>query len=164
MGNERLTTTAKARSLGVVLDDNMLFDVHVSEICRSSFIEECVIHRGRRLENISHGSQGNYYCTVRSDDVKVLKFRWNFVKTKATTPGNNIYTLLITFIAFTSFFSSKFKLYFSHTNSHITLGPPGGWLLLKCSAVGIGFNRAETNCGIARILGILLMNSCDTKI
>ena len=24
------------------------------------------------------------------------------------------------------------------------------------------FNEAETNCGIARILGILLMNSCDT--
>ena len=24
------------------------------------------------------------------------------------------------------------------------------------------FNGAETNCGIARILGILLMNSCDT--
>ena len=23
-------------------------------------------------------------------------------------------------------------------------------------------NGAETNCGIARILGILLMNSCDT--
>ena len=38
----------------------------------------------------------------------------------------------------------------------------GGWLLLKCSAIGIGFNGAETNCGIARILGILLMNSCDT--
>ena len=75
MGNERLTTTANAKSLGVVLDDNMLFDVHVSDICRSSFIEEGVIHRGRRLENISHGSQGNYYCTVRSDDVKVLKFR-----------------------------------------------------------------------------------------
>ena len=74
IGNERLTTTANARSLGVVLDDNMLFDVHVSEICRSSFIEEGVIHRGRRLENISHGSQGNYYCTVRSDDVKVVKF------------------------------------------------------------------------------------------
>ena len=34
----------------------------------------------------------------------------------------------------------------------------GGWLLLKCSAIGIGFNGAETNCGIARILGILLMN------
>ena len=34
---------------------------------------------------------------------------------------------------------------------------------LKCSAIiGIGFNGAETNCGIARILGILLMNSCDT--
>ena len=37
----------------------------------------------------------------------------------------------------------------------------GGWLLLKCSAIGIGFNGVETNCGIARILGILLMNSCD---
>ena len=31
-----------------------------------------------------------------------------------------------------------------------------------CSAIGIGFNGAETNnCGIARILGILQMNSCD---
>ena len=29
MGNERLTTTAKARSLGVVLDDNMLFHAHI---------------------------------------------------------------------------------------------------------------------------------------
>ena len=38
----------------------------------------------------------------------------------------------------------------------------GGWLLLKCSAIGIGFNGAETNCGIARLLGILLMNSWDT--
>ena len=33
-----------------------------------------------------------------------------------------------------------------------------GWLLLKCSAIGIGFNGAETNCRNARILGILLMN------
>ena len=40
----------------------------------------------------------------------------------------------------------------------------GGWLLLKCSAIGIGFNGAETNCGIARILGILLMNSWDKQI
>ena len=37
MGIERLPTTANARSLGVTLDDNMLFDVHVSDICRSSF-------------------------------------------------------------------------------------------------------------------------------
>ena len=37
MGNERLTTTANAKSLGVVLDDNMLFDVHISDICRSLF-------------------------------------------------------------------------------------------------------------------------------
>ena len=54
----------------------------------------------------------SYYYTVRSDDVKVLKSRWNFVKTKTTTPGNNIYTLLITFIAFTSFISSKFQTLF----------------------------------------------------
>ena len=35
----------------------------------------------------------------------------------------------------------------------------GGSLILKCSIVGIGFNEAETNDGIADILGILLMNS-----
>ena len=35
---------------------------------------------------------------------------------------------------------------------------------MKCSAIGIGFNGAETNCGIAHILGILLMNSCNTDI
>ena len=29
MGNERLTTTTNARSLGVVLNDNMLFDMHL---------------------------------------------------------------------------------------------------------------------------------------
>ena len=39
-----------------------------------------------------------------------------------------------------------------------------GWLHLKSSAVGIGFNEAETNCGIAHILGILLMNSYNTDI
>ena len=33
---------------------------------------------------------------------------------------------------------------------------------LKCSAIGLGFNGTETNCGIAHILGILLMNSYDT--
>ena len=33
---------------------------------------------------------------------------------------------------------------------------------MKCSAIGIGFNGAETNCRIALILGILLMNSCNT--
>ena len=32
------------------------------------------------------------------------------------------------------------------------------------NTVGIGFNGAETNCGIAYILGILLMNSCNTVI
>ena len=78
----------------------------------------------------------SYYYTVRSDDVKHLstvlhlhllidnpfassqykKYKngaENFVKTKTTTPGNNRYTLLMTFIAFTSFISCKFQtLYF----------------------------------------------------
>ena len=31
-------------------------------------------------------------------------------------------------------------------------------------SVGVGFNGAETNCGIAHILGILLMNSYNTDI
>ena len=34
----------------------------------------------------------SYYYTVRSNDVKVLKSRWNFAKAKTTTPGNNIYS------------------------------------------------------------------------
>ena len=41
-----------------------------------------------------------------------LKSRWNFVKTKTTTPGNNIYTLFIPIMAFTSFISSKFQTLF----------------------------------------------------
>ena len=52
----------------------------------------------------------------------------------------------------------------SHVRIFLQLCSHGGWLFLKCSAVGIGFNGAETNCGIARILGILLMNSWDTFI
>ena len=49
-------------------------------------------------------------------------------------------------------------------NYAIAITTLGHGLLLKCSTVGIGFNRAETNCGIAHILGILLMNSCNTII
>ena len=60
--------------------------------------------------------------------VKVLKLCLNFVKTKTTTPGNNIDTLLITFTAFSSFISFKihfpYQLFISHTNSHNTLGLP----------------------------------------
>ena len=37
-------------------------------------------------------------------------------------------------------------------------------ILLKCSAVGMSFNGPQTNCGIAHILGILLMNSYNTDI
>ena len=38
----------------------------------------------------------------------------------------------------------------------------GGWLLLECSAIGIGFNGAETSCRVARVFGVLLMNSWST--
>lgn len=41
--------------------------------------------------------------------------------------------------------------------AHVVGGSSG----LKCSTIGIGFNGAETNCGIAHILSILLMNSYD---
>ena len=47
MGNERLTTTANARSL----DDNMLFDVHVSDICRSSFNQ---LRNLSKVRKVSH--------------------------------------------------------------------------------------------------------------
>ena len=50
---------------------------------------------------------------------KVLKLRWNLVKTKTTTPGNNIYTLWIAFFAFSSFILSKFQtLYFPYKLSY----------------------------------------------
>ena len=50
--------------------------------------------------------------------------------------------------------------FFHHSVTVLTLwvAPP------EMSAIGIGFNGAETNCGIAHILGILLMNSCYTDI
>ena len=52
---------------------------------------------------------------------------------------------------------------------NIQLSPEGevksGGYIAKCSAIGIGFNGAETNyCRIAHVLGILLMNSCNTDI
>ena len=35
-------------------------------------------------------------------------------------------------------------------------------LFLKCSVIGMGFNGAETNCGIAQSLGILRVNGYDS--
>ena len=43
----------------------------------------------------------------------------------------------------------------------------GGWLLLKWSTIGLDFNRGETNCRTAHILGILLglvVQSLDNSI
>ena len=62
MGNERLKTTTNARSLGVVLDDNMLFDVHVSDICRSSL---------NQLRNLSKIRK---YLTQESSEIAVHVF------------------------------------------------------------------------------------------
>ena len=41
----------------------------------------------------------------------------------------------------------------------LTFSSHSGWLLLKWSTVGTGFDGAETNCRIAHVLGILLMIS-----
>ena len=62
MGNERLTTTADARCLKVVLDNNMLFDVHVSDICRS---------KSYQLRNLSRISK---YLTQESCEIAVHAF------------------------------------------------------------------------------------------
>ena len=62
IGNERLTTTANARSLGVVVDDNMLFDAHVSDICRSSF------------NQLRHLSKIRKYLTRESSEIAVHAF------------------------------------------------------------------------------------------
>ena len=51
------------------------------------------------------------YYNVRSNDVKVIKSRWNFVKTKITTPGNNIYTFVITFTSSKFHFPYKLSYY-----------------------------------------------------
>ena len=66
------------------------------------------------------------------------------------------------------------EIYLSYANFHLTVSvlfsfpvlvfvrklySHSGWLLLKWSTIGLGFNGAETNCRIARILGILLMIS-----
>ena len=62
MGNERLTTTTNARSLGVVFDGNMLFDMHVSDICRSSFCQ------------LSNLSKIRKYLTQESSEIAVHAF------------------------------------------------------------------------------------------
>ena len=93
----------------------------------------------RYLESLLHHLTwhcNNYYYTVRLDDVKVLKSSWNFVKTKTTTPGNNIYTLLITFIAFTSFISSKFQsLFFPYKLSYYAQGHLWHYAWATCAKI-----------------------------
>ena len=74
----------------------------------------------------------------RSNDVKVLKSRWNFVKTKTTTPGNNIYTLVITFTALFRLFHLSF---ISHTNSLF----PIQTLILRLGHMWFDRQRSSSN-------------------
>ena len=60
---------------------------------------------------------------------------------------------------FNSFFLYNFYLIFCCCFFVQLLCSLSGWLHLNCTSVGTGFNGAETNCGIAHNLGILLMNS-----
>ena len=62
MSNDRLTSTVNARSLGVVLDGSMLFDVHFSDIRRSSFYQ---------LTNLSKIRK---YLTQESSEIAVHAF------------------------------------------------------------------------------------------
>ena len=38
------------------------------------------------------------------------------------------------------------------------------WILLRFSVIGIEYNEAESNCGIARVLGILLKNGFNRYV
>ena len=86
------------------------------------------------------------FYTVRSNDIKVLQSRWNFVKTKTTTPGNNTYSLLITFIAFTSFISCTFQtLFLPHKLSYYA------WATCEKTSVVSSWLRSHSpidNCGL----------------
>ena len=80
----------------------------------------------------------SYYYTVRSNDVRVLKSRWNFVKTKTMTPGSNIYTLVITFTALFRLFHLSF---ISHTNSLF----PIQTLILRLGHLWFDRQRSSSN-------------------
>ena len=90
IGNERLTTTVNARSLGLVLDDNMLFDVHVSDICRSSF---------NQLRNLSKIRK---YLTRESSEIAVHAFITSKLP-ELLLRLVNLITLRLSYLTFTGF-------------------------------------------------------------
>ena len=124
--NNEQWTTSKWVICSRDTNSRLAFNVNVKLLrtihhrCPKRNMRVCMGKKSLKLWWIKWSNSVNNYYTVRSDDVKVLKSRWNFVKmTKTTTPGNNIYTLLINFIAFTSFNSSKFQtLFFPHKLSY----------------------------------------------
>ena len=66
------------------------------------------------------------------------------------------FSLLNNVLTYFALFSSLICVV--HDWAHLVGGTPPKIFLI----IGIGFNGAETSCGIAHILGILPMNSYDT--
>ena len=89
------------------------------------------------------------YCVICCARIfPILLFARAYIIVLYSNVGRKLYTNGYYFILF-------YFIFLAYTNvcSH------GGWLLLKQSAIGIGFNGADTNCRIAHVLGILLMIS-----
>ena len=57
------------------------------------------------------------------------------------------------------YINGYYFIFLAYTNVCSVMSSHSGWLLLKWSTVGTGFDGAETNCRIAHVLGILLMIS-----
>ena len=97
MGNERLTTTANARSLGVVLDDNMLFDMHVSDICRSLFNQLRNLSKIRKYPTQESSKIAVYaFITSKLDYCNSLLYGWRKMQLKKLQYVQNTAARIIT--------------------------------------------------------------------
>ena len=97
IGNERLTNTANARSQGVVLDDNMLFDVHVSDICRSSFYQLRNLSKIRKyLTQESSEFAVHAFITSKLDYCNSLLYGWRKMQLKKLQYVQNTAARIIT--------------------------------------------------------------------
>ena len=116
IGNERLTTTANARSLGVVLDDNTLFHVHVSDICRSSFnqlrnlsmIRKYLTRESSEIAVHAFITSKLDYCNsllygCRKTQLKKLQYVQNTAARIVTHRLVNLITLRLSYLTFTGF-------------------------------------------------------------
>ena len=93
MGNERLTTTATARSLGVVLDDNM----HVSDICRSLFNQLRNLSKIRKYLNQQSSKIAVYaFITSKLNYCNSLLYGWRKMQLKKLQYVQNTAARIIT--------------------------------------------------------------------